>query len=101
MMITISARIDKEIADEIEKIVRKRGVDRSAAIRELLRIGIQEYKLTEAIELVREGKATVWKAAEVAGVSYREMLKKLREHNVSFPLTVEEIALELEEISSE
>jgi len=100
-MITISARIDKEIADEIEKIVRKRGVDRSAAIRELLRIGIQEYKLTEAIELVREGKATVWKAAEVAGVSYREMLKKLREHNVPFPLTVEEIALELEEISSE
>ena len=100
-MITISARIDKEIVEEIERIVKKKGVDRSAVIRELLKIGIQEFKLKEVLELVRERKITVWKAAEIAGLTYREMLEELREHNVPFPITEEELARELEEISSE
>ena len=100
-MITISARIDKETAEEIDKIVKKKGSDRSAVMRELIRIGVQEFKLKEAMELVRERKVTVWKAAEIAGLSYRELLEKLREHNVPFPITEEELVRELEEISSE
>ncbi len=100
-MITISARIDEELAEEIEKIAKKRGIDKSAVMRELLRIGIREFKLKEALELVRERKVTVWKAAEIAGLTYREMLEKLREHNVPFPISEEELARELEEIGSE
>ncbi len=98
-MITISARIDEKLVEEIDRITRKRGVDRSAAIRELLSIGLREYRLREALELVRERKITVWKAAELAGLTYREMLGKLRLHNVPFPITQEELAREIEEIS--
>ena len=97
-MITISARIDREIAEEIEKIMRRRGIDRSAAIRELLKAGIREYKLNEALELLRKRKITVWRAAEIAELTYREMLEKLREHNVPFPITEGEIVREFEEI---
>lgn len=100
-MLTISARIDREIAEEIEKVMQKKGIDRSAAVRELLRIGIQEYRLKEALELVSERKITVWKAAEIAGLTYREMLGELREHNIAFPVAREEIAREFEEIGSE
>lgn len=95
-MITISARIDKNLAEEIEKIVREKGVDRSTVIRELLYEGLKEYKLKKALELIRERKVTVWKAAEIAGLSYREMLEKLKEHNVPFPITEEELAREIE-----
>jgi len=94
-MITISARIDKDLAEEIEKIVREKGIDRSTVIRELLHIGLKEYKLRKVLELVRERKVTVWKAAEIAGLTYREMLEKLKEHNVPFPITVEELMLEI------
>ena len=94
-MITISARIDKDLAKEIEKIVREKGIDRSTVIRELLYIGLKEYKLRKALELVRERKVTVWKAAEIAGLTYREMLEKLREHNVPFPITAEELIREI------
>ncbi len=100
-MLTISARIDREIVQEIEKIMQKRGIDRSAAVRELLRIGIREFKLKEALELVGERKVTVWKAAEIAGLTYREMLDELREHNIAFPVAREEIAREFEEIGGE
>ena len=94
-MITISARIDKNLAKEIERIVRERGVDKSTVIRELLYAGLKDYKLRKALELLRERKITVWKAAEIAGLSYREMLEKLKEHNVPFPITVEELAREI------
>jgi len=94
-MMTISTRIDEELAKEIEKIVKERGTDKSAVIRELLYIGLKEYKLKKALELVREKKVTIWKAAEIAGLTYREMLEKLREHNVPFPITVEELAREI------
>jgi len=97
-MITISARIDKELAEEIEKIVKEKGIVRSTVIRELLYVGLKEYKLRKALELVRERKITVWKAAEIAGLTYREMLEKLKEHNVPFPITEEELAREIEEI---
>lgn len=100
-MITISARIDEELVGEIERIMRRRGIDRSAAIRELLRLGIREYRLREVLELVRERRVTVWKAAEMAGVTYREMLDKLRDHNVPFPVTVEELAREFEGVGGE
>lgn len=100
-VITISARIDEELAKRIDRIMRKRGIDRSAAVRELLGMGLHEYQLKEVLELVRERKITVWKAAEIAQVTYREMLDQLRERNVPFPVTAGEIARELEEISGE
>ncbi len=98
-MKTVSARIDEEILREVDDIVRKRGVDRSEVIRELLKIGLREYRLREALELVRERHATVWRAAELAGVSYREMLEKLRQRNIPFPLSKEELLAEIEEVS--
>jgi metal-responsive CopG/Arc/MetJ family transcriptional regulator len=99
-MTTISARIDEKIADEIDRIMRKKGIDRSSAIRELLQIGIKEYRQKEALELLRKREITVWKAAELAQVTYQEILGKLREHNIPFPVTEEELKREFEEISS-
>ncbi|WP_056933043.1 UPF0175 family protein [Thermococcus barophilus] len=100
-MITVSTRIDEKLAKEIEKIGIEKGIDRSAVIRELLYIGLKEYKLRKALDLVRERKITVWKAAEIAGLTYQEMLEKLKEHNVPFPITEGELIREFEEISSE
>ena len=100
-MITISARIDEEILEEIDKIVKKMNLDRSVAIRNLLKIGIQEYKIKEALDLIRQKKVSVWKGAEIAGLTYREMLEKLKEQNVTFPISKEELQREFNEISSE
>ena len=100
-MITISARIEKEILDEIDKIVKKMDIDRSIAIRNLLKIGIKDYKIKEAMDLLRQKKITVWKAAELADLTYREVLAKLKEQNIPFPISKEELLREFNEISSE
>ncbi len=96
-MITISTRIDKKLLKEIEVIVKEKGIDRSDAIRQLLKIGLKEYKLEELLKSLRERKITIWKAAEIAGITYREMLDKLRAYNVPFPLTKESLISEFEE----
>jgi predicted HTH domain antitoxin len=56
-------------------------------VRALLDLGIRETKLEEAIDLVRERKASVWRAARTAGIDYRTMLAALRTANVPFPLS--------------
>ncbi|RLF10324.1 MAG: hypothetical protein DRJ62_05285 [Thermoprotei archaeon] len=99
-LVTISARVKKSQAEEIEKLAYKLGVDKSAVVRELLAIGLKRKKLEEALNLVRERKVTIWKAAEIAGVSYRELLEMLKAYNTPFPLSKEELKVELEEILS-
>lgn len=95
---TISARVYKSQLKEIERLARKRGVDKSDALRKLLDEGLKQERLREALQLVREGKVTVWKAAEAAGISYRAMLKALKSENVPFPLTAESLKAELGEL---
>ncbi|MBS7252248.1 MAG: UPF0175 family protein [Candidatus Jordarchaeaceae archaeon] len=97
-METISSRVEKEILEEIERISKKRGVDRSVVIREMLKQGIKEFKLKEALQLLRERKITVWRAAEMADATYREILDSLKRYNIPFPVTLEEIKREIEEI---
>jgi len=100
-MISISARIEKEILEEIDKIVQKMDIDRSVAIRNLIKIGIKEYKIKEALELLRQKNISIWKAAEISGLTYREILEKLREQNIPFPISKEELLREFNEISRE
>jgi len=96
--VTISARIQRSQVKEVERLAAKRGVDRSTIFRELITIALREQRLKDALELVRARKKTVWMAAEVAGVTYREMLALLKAHNVTFPLSEEELKREVDEI---
>ncbi len=97
-MITVSVRLPRSLVREIDRLAEDRGVDRSAIVRELLLIAIKEARIKRALDLIRERKVSVWKAAEIAGVTYREMLELLKRYNVPFPLSPEELLKELEEI---
>ncbi len=95
---TISARIYRSQLKDIEKLAREKGMDRSDLIRRLLDSGLREEKISGAIEFVRLRRITVWRAAEICGVSYREMLDLLKMHNVAFPLSAEDLRQELGEL---
>lgn len=60
--------------------------------------GIREFKLKEALQLLRERKITVWRAVEMADATYRENLDSLKRYNIPFPATLEEIKREIKEI---
>lgn len=99
-LVTVSARVQKSHVKEIERLAAQKGLDKSAVIRQLLATGIQKQKLEEALHQVRTMKITVWRAAEIAGVTYRTMLGLLKTQNIPFPLTPEGLQNEIKEILS-
>ena len=96
---TVSARIQKSQAEEIEHLASKKGTDKSTIIRELLATALKNKRIEDALNQVQTRKITVWKAAEIADITYREMLELLKTHNIPFPLSEQELRREIEEIT--
>jgi predicted HTH domain antitoxin len=99
-IVTVSARIARSQLKEVERLAQTQGLDKSTVVRALLDLGIKETKLKEALDLIRERKVSVWRAAKMAGTDYRTMLAALRTHNVPFPLSEKELERELDELTS-
>lgn len=91
----ISLRLPAETFEELEKIAREESKDKSRLMRELLALGIKEKKLEKAIQLYKEGKVTLWKAARVAGISLWQMMEVMREHRVEAQYGLRELEEDL------
>lgn len=71
-------RLPKELFKVIEHRARQEKIDEATAIRQLLALGAEGY----AVELFRQGKVTLNEAAELAGVTVRQMIDLLQRHGV-------------------
>jgi len=96
-MKTLSVRIDEKEDKELETIAERLNTDKSNVARQAIELGIRAIKRKEALERVRMRDWTVWKAAEYCGESYRSFLQLLRESNVPFPISTQELERELNE----
>src|SRR2546421_12861936 len=85
-IVTVSARIPRSQLREVERLALTRGLDKSSVVRALLDVGIRETKLKEALDLVREQKISVWRAARMAGSDHRSRVGTLRTQHVPLPL---------------
>ena len=80
----IAVRIPEETEKEIHEIVEHEGVDKATAVRTLLKIGIAEWRKQTALKLLREGKASFAKAAEVAKLSLWEFADLVRQEGITW-----------------
>ena len=96
-MKTVSIRLNEAQDHEVEALAAKLQVDKSTAARKIIAEGLKILKTQEALDQVRQKQWTVWKGAAYCGKSFREFLPLLREANVPFPLSVEEMELEMYE----
>jgi len=93
---TITARIPREMLREIERLAKKMRVDRSELIRRLLDSALKQKRIEEALEAYREGRVTLWKAAETAGLSLREMMELAGLKKITVPYSVEDLKRDME-----
>ncbi len=93
----LSVRIDEEEDKELDSIAKRMKTDKSTAARKAIELGIKQLKRIEALENIRLRKWTIWKAAQYCEESYRSFLRILREENIPFPLSSEELTRELNE----
>jgi predicted HTH domain antitoxin len=80
--VTVSARIPREMEEEVEALMREEHLEKSAALRRLLHLGIENYRRERAVRLLFERKATLSKAAQVAKITIWEMLDLVRERGI-------------------
>ena len=77
--IPLSTRVPKQVWSELEQFMREERLDKSAAVRKLLWIGLEGWRQKRALEALAEGKATFMKAAEIAGLNvwdFAELVKR-------------------------
>ncbi len=82
--VTVSARIPKEMEREVEALMREEHLEKSAALRKILHMGLDGYRRERALRLLSERKVTLSKAAEVAKVSIWEMMSMARDRRIGW-----------------
>lgn len=90
-MKTVAMRIPEDLEKELEEISRVEGLDKSAALRKLLKMGLRERKKELALSLLQQGKVTLWKASKIAGVTIWEMMDLVKEKGMTLPIKAEDV----------
>ena len=92
----VTARIPRDMLREVERLAKKLKVDRSELIRRLLDFALQQKRIEEAVRAYQEGKVTLWKAAEMAGLSLREMMELARARKIAVSYTIDDLRRDIE-----
>ncbi len=80
----LSVRLDKEIEDKINLLIKIRKIqDKSAFIRGLLSKSLQEELIEHYCDHVKIGKISLWKAGELLGLSLREMMIEIGKRKIT------------------
>lgn len=92
---TICMRLSAGVRKDLELLSREEKKDKSQLIRELLAIGMKERKIEKAIQLYKEGKITLWKAARLCDLSLWEMIKIVQEKKIEAQYGMKELERDL------
>lgn len=96
----LAVRVPEEIEKEILEVAEREKLDKATVVRTLLEMGIVEWRKQTALDLLREGKVTFAKAAEVAKLSLWEFADLVKQRNVEWVrYAPEEIEREIKEAS--
>jgi predicted HTH domain antitoxin len=78
----VGARVPKTLVKELERIERAEETDRSTTVRKLLTRAIQDWNLEHYAAQYGQGKLSMARAAQEAGVTLWEFQNYLREHKI-------------------
>jgi len=87
----LTVRLDEETLKEIEAVAELDKSDKSTVARRLLMLGMRELRKDRALNTYRSGECTLWKAAQLAGVSLREMMKLVEEKKIPLHISPEDV----------
>ncbi len=97
---TISLRIPKEEADALGELARRLGMEKSVLLRQALRQGAREVRLEQACRAYRRGEITFSRAAELAGLTLRELVAALERQGVELSYDAEDLRKDLRPLPS-
>jgi len=90
-MKTISVRLPEQYIHEIEEACKHEVLDKGTMLRKLIGEALRDYRVKKAFESYAEGKISLWKAARIAGITYRGALEELKKRNIPFKYEKEDL----------
>lgn len=91
-MKTKSLRLPEDLLSSIELVEANEHIEEAAAIRKLLRIGLETY----VVDLYRHGRMTLREAAHRLGLSQSAMMDRLLDHAVTGNLEAADVLASLD-----
>jgi predicted HTH domain antitoxin len=91
---TMSVRMDEENYQFLRRLSKEEKADLSASVREL----VDKGRIMLAVERYRQRKASLARAAELAGVPVGEMIEILAEYGIESKLEAEDYRRGLEHL---
>ena len=97
-MKTVTTRIPSDDEELLSELETEMSADRSEVLRRLIRDGLEGWRKERALEKLREHEITLRGAAELADVSYLEMLTLAAEEGIEVGYTSDDLERDLERI---
>ncbi|MBL7077717.1 MAG: UPF0175 family protein [Kiritimatiellae bacterium] len=94
--VTISLRLPRSEVGRLEKLARELGTERPAFLKRALQRGAADLMFERACQAYRDGEATLTRAAEIAGLSLREMIHRMRSADLELNYGVDDLAKDLQ-----
>jgi predicted HTH domain antitoxin len=94
-MKTISIRLPEQYLHEIEEACKHEVLDKGTMLRKLIGEALKEYRVKKAFDIYSDGKISLWKAARMAGLTYRGALEELKRRNLLFRYEKEDLAVDI------
>jgi len=97
-MKTVTTRLpeaDEEVLAELEK---EWTADRSEVLRRLIRQGLADWRRERALSALRDHEITLRRAADLADVTYVEMLSLAAEEGIDVGYTTEALERDLDRL---
>ena len=88
--VTVTTRIEKDLAQIIDEIAKKEGMDRSTVIRRFLTQAAKEWLIEKNLKDYEQGKITLWQAATTCDMSLWEMIEEAKKREIYVPYSIEE-----------
>jgi predicted HTH domain antitoxin len=92
----IANKLPADVLKEIEYWSKKEKTDTNSFIVRLIDEGLHEWKIHKVLRMYKNQEITLWKAAEIAGVSLAELLSELPKQKIVFQYDMEELKEDLE-----
>lgn len=86
----VSVRLEEELMRYASRKAKEEKIPKSAVIRRLLALGMEYDRLRKGVELYRDRKVSLGRAAEIAGVPITQMMDWLVRFGVKANITIED-----------
>jgi predicted HTH domain antitoxin len=93
--VTLSTRLTKVEARKIDKLADDLGLDRGALLKQLIRKGYKDVQTERALEAYRRGIITLFRAAEIAEMTLRDVILRLSDDSIELNYDLRELQRDL------